>query len=326
MTTFRHTAILPAIAALMVALSASTAIASDLFALGGGMKASDPSDSSYSWQLEYRQDLHKHLAAGFSYLNEGHVDGQRRDGYTAQMWLRTELLSERLTLAAAAGPYFYLNTVRAVNAKGFTNDHGLKGMFSLAAAWHLQNDVVLELRSNWITSGRSFDTTSVLAGIGYHFDPNLEPVKGKEFEYDPKNEITAFLGQSIVNSFDSETAMAGELEYRHRFLRHLDWTIGNIYEGNDQLLRRDGLVSQVWANQDLWEGLLGVGIGVGPYLLLSHYHNAISDDDQRVAVMVTLSGSYRIAPHWALRLSWNRLVTGNDYDSDLILGGLGYRF
>ncbi|HJV36321.1 hypothetical protein [Geomonas sp.] len=326
MATFKLTTLLYALAVLMAALAPPAANASELFALGGVMRSSDPQDASYSWQLEYRQDLYRHLAAGFSYLNEGHVDGHRRDGYTAQLWLRSELFAKRLTVAAALGPYFYLDTTRAFNAKGFTNDHGTKAMLSFAAAWHLQNDLIFELRTNWTTGGQNFDSASVLGGIGYHFDPNLEPRPGKEFEHEAQNEITAFLGQTIQNSFESETAMSGEIEYRHRFLRHLDWTIGNIYEGNDKLARRDGLVSQVWANQDLLEGLISVGVGVGPYLSLSHYHNALVDDDQRFACMVTLGGSYRFTPHWGLRVSWNRMVTGNDLDSDIIMGGLGYRF
>jgi hypothetical protein len=41
---------------------------------------------------------------------------------------------------------------------------------------------------------------------------------------------------------------------------------------------------------------------------------------------MTMSASYRINQQWSARLSWNRTVTGYDRDTDIIMGGIGYRF
>lgn len=307
----------------LVAALASTAPAADLYLLGGGLKSFGPGDNTYSWQLEYRQDILKHLAGGISYLNEGHITRHHRDGYTAQAWGRTELADYRLTLAAGLGPYLFLDTERGLIPQAYSNLHGVKAMLSLAAAWHTTKDFTFEVRSNFVGLGPSFDTASVLAGIGYHFDPDLKPVDPKAVQ-DPKNELTVMAGQTIVNSFDSQKSVAVEVEYRRMLLRHLDATFSYLHEGDNRLVRRDGVMAQLWATQELVEGMFSVAAGIGPYFDLGEYHNPTSD--KTVSGLLTLTGSYRFAPHWSARLSWNRMVTSYDRDTDVIVGGIGYRY
>ena len=304
--------------------------ASDIYGLGGIVQSSSPADLSYSWQLEYRQDLLKHLAAGISYLNEGHFKGHHRDGYTAQLWTRAELLDYRLTVAAGVGPYFFLDTTSTSSPDGFTDDHGWKAMMSAAATWHMENNFLFELRSNWVRGSGGFNTVSALAGIGYHFDPTLEPADSKAETSEQKlaNEVTLFAGQTIVNSFKSEKSIAVDLEYRRRLSRHLDWTASGLYEGDNRLVRRDGVMTQLWVTQELLDDILSVGAGGGVYFNLSRYHNPFQGPgaDRVVSGIISLTGSYRFTPHWSLRLSWNRVVTSYERDTDVILGGLGYRF
>jgi hypothetical protein len=327
----RKAASICAIAILILAGVASAAPAAELYLLGGVTQTFDPTNRTYSWQLEYRQDLlKKHLAAGISYLNEGHIQLHHRDGYTAQLWARTELLDDRLTLAAAAGPYFFLDTKSNSTPNGFSNNHEWKAMLSMAAAWHLENDLILELRGNWVKGPSGFDTASVLAGIGYHFESAQEPLKtsGLARDQEPKNEITLFLGQTIVNSFDSQRSVATSLEYRRHLLRHLDWTVAGIYEGDNRLIRRDGVITQFWATQQLLEDTLSVGAGAGAYFNAGHYNNPFngSVSSRFVSGIITATGSYRFTPHWAVRASWNRVVTNYERDTDVILWGVGYRF
>jgi hypothetical protein len=78
--------------------------------LGGEVKNADSRDSSYSWQLEYREAVGDHFAASFSYLNEGHVPNHHRDGHAIQLWGRTDFFNRSLSLAAGVGPYFYFDT------------------------------------------------------------------------------------------------------------------------------------------------------------------------------------------------------------------------
>jgi hypothetical protein len=318
-----------AIAALVLVTAVPESSASEIYGLGGLVNSSDPSDTSYSWQLEYRQDLIKHLAAGVSYLNEGHFKGHHRDGYTAQLWTRAELLDYRLTLAAGVGPYFFLDTTSSSSPEGFTDDHGWKAMISAAATWHLENNLLLELRSNWVKGPSGFNSVSALAGIGYHFEPALESIDKKAApEKKLPNEVTLFLGRTIVNSFDSQQSIAAALEYRRHLSRHLDWTFAGLYEGDNRLVRRDGVMTQLWATQELLDDTLSVGAGAGAYFNLSHYHNPFQGpgSDRFLSGIIALTGSYRFTQHWAVRATWNRVITSYERDTDVILGGIGYRF
>jgi hypothetical protein len=314
----------------MVTATSCAATAAELFLLGGEAGSLTPDDRTYSWQLEYRQDIRKHLAAGISYLNEGHIKQHHRDGYTAQLWTRSELFDGSLTVAAAAGPYFYLDTAPTPTPDGFTNRHGLKPMLSAALAWHINRHLVLELRSNWLGTGSDFDTVSLLAGVGCDLStlPAPQPTtSAEEAEREPKNELTAFFGQTIVNSFNSQQSVAASLEYRRHLLRHLDWSFAGLYEGDNRLVRRDGVITELWAVQQLLRDL-SVGAGTGIYIDVANYDNPLFGTGTRKPLLwiATLTSSYRFADHWAVRASWHRVITSYQRDTDVILAGIGYLF
>ncbi|NLO91810.1 MAG: hypothetical protein GX410_07460 [Elusimicrobia bacterium] len=42
--------------------------------------------------------------------------------------------------------------------------------------------------------------------------------------------------------------------------------------------------------------------------------------------IMTMSASYRITPRVALRANWNRTITNYNRDTDVMTGGLAYRF
>lgn len=63
--------------------------------------------------------------------------------------------------------------------------------------------------------------------------------------YVTENELTFFTGQSVVNTFFSQQARAYAVEYRRGLMRHIDWTLSGIYEGDPEIIRRNGLATQV---------------------------------------------------------------------------------
>ena len=328
MKSFKQAVTTCAVAALIFAAgTANAAAAAELVLLGGETLVSSPKDDSYSWQLEYRQDLSKHLAAGISYLNEGHIKQHHRDGYTAQIWARTQLLDNRLVLGAAVGPYFFLDTTSDSTSDGFSNNHGWKSMFSLAAAWQLEDNLVLELRSNLVKWPNSFDSTTILAGVGYSFEPAVVQTSSASQDQEDKNEVTLFLGQTVVNSLNSQRSIAASLEYRRHLSRHIDWTVAGLYEGDNRLVRRDGLITQLWATQQLTKDL-SVGAGAGAYFDIGKNDTPFiaAGSEDFLTGLITLTASYRFAHKWALRVSWNRVISNNQRDTDVILGGLGYLF
>ena len=51
--------------------------AQEFTVLAGRMRAPGLDQSSYAWQIDYRQDFFANLGASISQINEGHVIGQR---------------------------------------------------------------------------------------------------------------------------------------------------------------------------------------------------------------------------------------------------------
>ncbi|WP_298433295.1 hypothetical protein [Geobacter sp.] len=315
---------------LMLVLAASPARGEEFFGLGGLAQGSSLHDSSYAWQLEYLEKVGEHGAVSLSYLNEGHLPNHHRDGTALTLWVRTTLLEERLSLAAGGGGYLYYDTTAPPGGGGSYVDHGAGGMLSLAATWHTESRWLLRLRANWVKTGASIDTFTTLLGIGYQLDSSpasaaLSPAPSREKQTD--NEITLFLGESILNRFDSEHGSALGIEYRRGILRYLEWSAAWLYEGESSLYRRNSLATQLWGAKTFFDDRLALGFGAGPFVTVDHHRLPPQESDGRpLAAIVTMTGSWRFDPHWGLRASWSRIVTSYNQDADLIIAGVGYRF
>lgn len=314
----------------VLAASVFPAGAQEFYVLGGGLAHTETHDHSYSWQLEYLEGLGEHFAASISYLNEGHLPQHHRDGDSLQIWGRSNLFDRRLSLAVGAGPYYYFDTAKALGGS-FTNDHGLGGVFSLAATWYADSRWLFQLRTNWVNVGGHFDTLSAVAGIGYQLEspplPGPLPTTPPQQENTTNNEITLLLGRTIANSFDSEHATAMSIEYRRGIRRYLDWTAAYLFEGDNRLSRRHGLTTQLWAVREFLDDRLALGVGGGAYLAVNHYTESQNiGSDEFLSAILTLTASYRFHPRWHMRTSWNRVITNYDRDTDVILAGIGYRF
>lgn len=322
--------VLPAVLIFILILAAAPLHAQEIHLLGGLGDNTATSHGTYAWQIGYLEGLGEHLAFSVSYLNEGHVPIHHRDGNTLQLWGRFTLLDRRLSLAAGAGPYYYFDTTAASASGDCIDNHGWGTMFSTAVTWYADNHWLVLLKSNWVHTGDSIDTTSMLLGIGYRFSP--PPPPGPPGETPPPagqdNELTAFLGRTIVNSFNSEKAVATAVEYRRNVVRHLDWTVGWLHEGDARLIRRNGVTSQLWAVEPLLDDSLLLGIGGGAYIAIDRYIHTLPGESgsKPLSGLLTLTADYRFTPRWSIRTSWNRVVTSYNRDTDVILGGLGFRF
>ena len=320
------------LAVLLSILTCLPVSAQELFLLGGIMRNTDNSDSGKAWQLEYREGLGEHFAYSLTYMNEGHVQSHHRDGNAALLWTRLNLLDRRLSLAAGLGPYFYYDTIEAPGSNDHSNKHGWGTMASAAATWYTDDRWLFQLRANWIETFDNFDSISTLIGIGYQLEAPSRPGAAASprpvADAPTDNELTLFAGTTIVNSYDSQKSAAVGVEYRRGISRYMDWTVGWLYEGDNRLVRRDGLTTQFWAVKAFFEDRFTLGVGGGAYIVIDQYHHLVENRDGRQALsgIMTLTGSYRFHPNWGLRTSWNRIVTNYDRDTDVILGGVGYRF
>ncbi|HEY6871707.1 MAG TPA: hypothetical protein VI298_03150 [Geobacteraceae bacterium] len=306
--------------------------AQEFYVLGGAIEDPDTHNKSYSWQLEYLQGLGEHVAATLSYLNEGHLPNHHRDGNSVQLWGRTNLLDRRLSLAAGIGPYYYFDTTGTMVNGSFEDDHGLAGMVSVAATWYTESRWLFQLRTNWVGIGKASETLTAVAGIGYQLDrpPAAGPIPKAlpQREKTTGNELTLFLGQTIANSFDSQHSAAASIEYRRGLWRYIDGTVAWLYEGDNRLIRRNGVTTQLWLVREFLDDRLALGAGGGLYFVVDRYRDILdgTGSGRFLSGIITLTGSYRLHPHWDTRISWNRIVTNYDMDTDVILGGIGYRF
>ncbi|PKO58180.1 MAG: hypothetical protein CVU24_17600, partial [Betaproteobacteria bacterium HGW-Betaproteobacteria-18] len=108
----------------------SPGLTQELFLLGGGLARSNLSDPTYAWALEYLEGIGENFAASFSYLNEGHLPNNHRDGVAAQLWVRKQFLNRQLSLAVGAGPYRYFDTRTFQLSTSSSDSHGWGGVLS----------------------------------------------------------------------------------------------------------------------------------------------------------------------------------------------------
>lgn len=315
-------------------LSATNRLAAqELSVLGGGASSRDVRYSTYTYQVDYRQDFTTYLAGSFAYINEGHIPGHHRDGDAFEGWIRLPLLKGQLTLSAGAGGYYFYDTQPAGN--GDTLDvHGTATIYSLSANLTLSHRWFLKGTINRINPRNDVKTNTTAVGLGFWFGRERKPTPGKlgdsaeEYSYVTPDQIALFGGQSIVNTLVSEHAWAGALEYRHGLVPHLDWTVSGITEGNPHITRRHGVATQIWAVNTFFDDTVSVGAGVGPYIYVDRRHPTphTLSSPAAAAPLVSLTLAKTLNDHWLARLTFNRVTSDYNRDADILLVGLGYRW
>jgi len=308
----------------LVLLAALPAGAQDFMARLGATQSDNPRATTYGWLLSFSHDLTPLLSASFTTLNEGHVPGHHRDGHSAQIWVRTKP-ADSLTLAAGFGPYRFFDTTVAENRDHFANAHGWGTIASAAATWREPGSRWLyQVRVDRVIANTAFDTTQLLAGVGYRFDQDGSFTSNsiaREIAV-RRNEFVLMTGRTVINSFESQTARATSVEYRHAFGPVVRGSIGWIIEGDARLARRNGIVAQGWLEPSFYRDRFTLGVGAGGYF-------AIDPDHARgpsVLVILGTTFSYHFAHGWIGRVTWHRVSSNYDRDSDIFLAGLGYRF
>ncbi|MCK6684653.1 MAG: hypothetical protein L6R30_19810 [Thermoanaerobaculia bacterium] len=319
----------------VIALAAAIpALGQELSLFGGVTTAKDFSEPSYAWKIEYRQGLGEHFEFSYSWLNEGHITAHHRDGHSFQLWARENFFGRRLSLALGAGTMRYYDTIDATAEHGYENVHAWAPILSGDVTVYLGKRFTARLSTArvWAGSSKSIDTWDVLLGVGYQLtapeEPGPRPWPEQQSSPSKRNEVTAYVGQTVVNSFNSQSSVAAALEYRRVISRYFDVTGSFIYEGNAGLVRRAGIAVQGWFGRAFFNERFLVGIGFGAYIAVDEYKNESEggEGSGTIAGIVTPSIGYRIGDHWLVKFNWNRMATTYDKDTDVFLFGLGVRF
>jgi len=318
------------ILAILLVLLALPAYAGEISLLGGYGWTDKPLERTYAWQTQYMEGLGDHFAYSLSYINQGHFIEHHRDGYAGNLWLRTNLLDKKLSLGLGVGGLYYFDTIHP--ATGPARDyHGWGSMTNVAATWYTDSRFFYQLQGYWVRGDRSFDTLTAMAGIGYQLDAPPTPgpdVKGThQEERTTDNELTLMGGETIVNIPGSGKSIAGALEYRRGIWRYLEWTAGALYEGKSDLINRYGLTTQLWLSKRFLDDHFALGAGFGGYFAHDERRGGTSKGrDIFVNKIASISGAVNVTEHVDLRATFDRIITTYDRDSDIFMGGIGFRF
>ena len=89
------------------------------------------------------------------------------------------------------------------------------------------------------------------------------------------------------------------------------------------MVDRYGLITQLWLAKNFLDDRISMGIGGGPYISIDRRNDI---NRVRFPIIFSTTGSYKISQDWDIRATWDRIITTYNRDSDIFLGGLGYRF
>jgi hypothetical protein len=305
--------------------------AQELTFLGGLLPKSNFERSSFTWQVDYRQDLYRNFAASIAYINEGHVPGHHRDGTAWETWGGLPFFQDRFSLSLGLGAYYFYDT-QPLPGGDTANIHGVAPIYSLSATGYLSDRWFYRLMLNRINPAHQIQVNTMTMGAGFWFGQDKKPTPSKlgdapnEQAYVTENELTVFSGQSVVNTFLSQKARAYAGEYRRGVIPHLDWTASAIYEGDPVIIRRSGVATQLWFVNTFFNDRITVGAGLGPYIYLDHKHpaNAGNKNPAAIAPLASLTASVRLSEDWIVRMVFDRVTSNYNRDADIFVLGFGY--
>jgi hypothetical protein len=302
-----------------------------------GYEQSSPDvGTTYTWGIEYRQPFSAHLAASFSWLNEGHLINHHRDGQAAQLWWRSRQDGTGPVFEAGIGPYHYYDTTDAeliTTATGndleYENAHGWGVLASAAMDWYFKHGWFAMLRLNDIEAAGKVRSAALLAGVGYRFGntPGSRFLQSDSwFAVDPpRSEVDALAGRAVLNSFRSEGSFAQALSFRTKITTYLAASLTYTVAQNVPLDWHSGAALQLWAEAPLTSAF-SVGAGVGVFIIADRSNAVTASSATDPAGILGITMAYTISSRWVARAIWNRVTTRDDDDSDIVLVGLGYRF
>ena len=319
----------------LLAAGCAPAGAQELYAMGGGQYTESLKETTSSYSFEYAHNLSDYAYASFTWLNEGHVTNHHRDGYGPQIWLRWPSSSRRFLLSAGVGPYRYYDTTYAATTGNVTDAHGWGVLYSAAAQWYFHAPWVMQLRYNYAQTSASIKTSTLLIGFGYQFERAAAPGPVPPSHYDlstPRVEMTLMAGKSVQNNFQSPQGVAWGVELRARLTPYIDAIGTYLDEGDTHVVKRKGVAGQLGLVREFLGHHADVGIAGGFYLARDQDYLVPSNTvvgiatNTQVLGLLSMTLTWRVTRMFHLRAYWDRTLTTNGRDTDVLLAGLGWSF
>jgi hypothetical protein len=321
-----------ALAALLMGggTAASSLRAQEFTVSGGVLIPRHANESTYSWQMEFRQELNRYFAASAAWINEGHMVGHHRDGTAWQGWVNFPFWRDHVALSFGAGAYFFFDTQSLADGK--TADvHGVAPIFGGSATFYISERGFLRLNANRISRSQGAAATTATLGVGYWLGEDTRP-RRRRLRAPPRGDVTdeeftVFVGESVVNTFFNENSIAAAIEYRRGIAKNLDWTATYLNEGDPDVIRRNGFATQIWPVAAFLGNTVTLGFGVGPYVYFENKADGKRTMQKAgIAPLLSPTVSLRINEDWLVRVVWDRVVSNYDRDADVFLLGIGRRW
>lgn len=104
-----------------------------------------------------------------------------------------------------------------------------------------------------------------------------------------------------------------------------------LNEGDNELIRRNGAITQLWLVRGFLDNHLALGGGFGAYIAVDKRRDSYPDEGGSAFAsgIMSVTASLRdisFNPNLTVRFVMNRIVTSYSKDTDSFLLGLGYRF
>ena len=305
--------------------------ANEISVLAGATEGIEAGGGSYAWQAAFRYNLLRNFAASLSWINEGHVEEHKRDGFAAQGWGHIPLLDNRLSIGVGAGIYQYFDT-KLLPAGNHENVHGWAPVYSLAATYYTESPWFVQAAVNHIHPESDFNSNTYLVGVGYRLWKEAAspsgPGEGDRPAKTTGYEVMPFLGQVVVNRPDNDPGIGSGIEFRMGIDERLDWTVTWLNEDVPRTFHRTGLGTQIWLGDAFLARRITLGFGAGLYSFIDREPPLDSGGSGRmdIAGLLTVTTSYRFSDRWFTRFNWNRVMSNDNRDTDLFLLGLGFRW
>lgn len=308
--------------------ASSVAQAQDASLLAGAMRAdTDAGNRSFAVNVGYTQHLNRYLSLSADYLNEGHPKLHHRDGLGAQVWAHTPVPERGWSFGAGFGPYYYFDTTTGNGSLAdYRNDHGWGQLMSVNAIYHLGSRAYVEARLSHTHGITSHDSSMLMVGMGYELGSVPRAIRLENADRGD-NLVMLLAGRAIVNSFKSETSTSTGLEYRRTFTPNVEGSVILMNEGRVDAAERKGVSAQVWLLRPFTERTV-LEMGFGAYALRDQLDrtDARAERENHVAPIASIGMRYRINDTWRAQLTWNRVITHYERDSDVFMLGAGIAF
>ncbi len=329
---------IPILAAVAV-LAASApvrAAEAELDAFAGALNSTASDARTSTWAIEYRRELSAHFAASFSWLNEGHLPFNHRDGQAAQLWWRSSAPDGGFVLEAGLGPY------RAYDGTwlqhGYYPDvaHRWGALASAAVDWYFDRRWFAYLRFNRVEMISDFESNGVAAGIGYHFGATgggAGAAAGADRGEDSAWEADLLYGTRIPNSHPTPHDPSASWGLRRRISDYASVSVSGLSVGGQDFDWHRGVTVQGWLEHRLTPAL-SVGAGLGALVTKipptppgydPNVRGLMLNNSSLPWLVTAVTASYDVSSRWTVRAVWDR-VAGGFSDCDIYLLGAGYRF